>query len=161
MFQSPIRFGAMILFALCSASIFADDGTKERPGIAFRLAESERADGLAEAVVPNDGPTVFLHSENVLTDKDVTSVTFGRDENGGVDITIQIEAAAAKRLAAATKAHLGKRLAILLDGKVITAPVVRSEISDQARITGRFSNAELMRMFSALVLHSSSPEQVK
>jgi len=102
MFQSPIRFGAMILFALCSASIFADDGTKERPGIAFRLAESERADGLAEAVVPNDGPTVFLHSENVLTDKDVTSVTFGRDENGGVDITIQIEAAAAKRLAAAT-----------------------------------------------------------
>jgi preprotein translocase subunit SecD len=160
-FQLPIRIGAMILFAACSVSIFADDATKEQPGIAFRLAEPERADGLTEAVVPNDGPTVFLHSENVLTDRDVTSVTFGRDENGRVDVTLQIEAAAAKRLAAATKAHLGKRIAILLDGRVITAPIIRSEISDQARITGRFSNAELIRMFSALVLHSSNPEQIK
>lgn len=161
MFQCPIRIGAMLVFVVCSASIVAYDATTEKPGISFRLAELERSDDLTEAVVPNDGPTIFLHRENVLTDKEVTSVTFGRDENGGVDVTIQIEAAAAKRLAAATKAHLGKRMAILLDGKVITAPVVRSEISDQARITGRFSNAELMRMFSALVLHSSSTEQAK
>lgn len=161
MFLFPIRFGALILLAACTASEFADDATKERPGLAFRLAEPERADGLVEAVVPNDGSTIFLHPDDVLTDKDVTSVTFGRDENGGVDATVQIEGTAAKRLAAATKAHINRRMAILLDGKVITAVVIRSEISDQARITGRFSNAELLRMFSALVLHSSSTEQVK
>lgn len=161
MFQSSVRFGVMILLALCSESICADDATKERPGIAFRLADTERADGLTEAVVPNDGRRVFLHQENLLTDKDVTSVTFGRDESGGVDVTIQLKAAAAKKLAAATKSHLGRPIAILLDGKVITAPVVRAEISDRVRITGRFTNAELMRMFSALVLHSAGTEQVR
>jgi preprotein translocase subunit SecD len=144
----------MILLALCSQSLVADDATKERQGLTFRLAESERADGLLETVVTKDGRTIFLHTENVLTDQDVSSVTFGRDETGSVAVTLQIEAAAAKRLAAATKSHVGKPMAILLNGKAISAPVVRSEISATAVISGSFSDAELMRMFSALVLHS-------
>lgn len=161
MFQSPIRLGVMILLALCSESLVANDATpKERPGLSFRLAEPERVDGLTKAVIP-DGPTVYLHKESVLTDKDVTSVTFGRDESGRVEVTVQIEASAAKRLAEATKSHVGKPMAVLLDGKMITAPVVRSEVATSARITGKFSNAELTRMFSALVLHSEPPEQPK
>ncbi len=161
MFQFHIRFALMMLLVVSSQSLFGKDAPKDRQGVAFRLAETERADGLTEAVVPNDGGTIFLHIENVLTDKDVTSVNFGRDESGSVAVTIQIEAAAATRLAQATKAHIGKPIAILLDGKVITAPVIRSEISVTARISGKFSNAELTRMFSALVLHSESTEPVK
>lgn len=156
-----IRFGVTMVFALCSTTLVAAETTKERPGVAFRLAESERADGLTEAVVPPGRSKVYLHSNNILTDEDVSSVTFGRDENGGVSITIQIEEAGAKRLAEATRSHNGKPMAILLDGKVITAPVIRSEFSSTARITGNFSNAELARLFSALVLHSDGAERDK
>jgi preprotein translocase subunit SecD len=116
---------------------------------------------LTKAVAPGDGKTVFLHAKSVLTDKDVTSVSFARDESGLVKVTLQIEAEAAKRLAAATKSHIGKPLAILLDDKVITAPVVRSEISASAQISGNFSDADLLRMFSALVLHSESSAKEK
>ncbi len=154
MSHMPRHFAAALLFLLCATSLFAEDAPGKRPELAFRLAESERAEELIEAAAPNDGPTLFLHAENVLTGKDVTSVTFERNDHGEVDVTIQIESAAAKRLAAVTKANMGKRLAILLDGKVITAPIIRAEISSQAQMTGRFSNEELLQIFAALVLQS-------
>jgi preprotein translocase subunit SecD len=161
MFQFHVRLAAVLLLTAWATSLPADDAAKDRPGIAFRLAELENAADLTKAVAPGDGKTVFLHAKSVLTDKDVTSVSFARDESGLVNVTLQIEAEAAKRLAAATKSHIGKPLAILLDDKVITAPVVRSEISASAQISGNFSDADLLRMFSALVLHSESSAKEK
>jgi preprotein translocase subunit SecD len=43
---------------------------------------------------------------------------------------------AAKRFSDFTGSHIGTRLAIVLDGKVITAPNIKSQISDQGQIEG-------------------------
>jgi preprotein translocase subunit SecD len=43
---------------------------------------------------------------------------------------------AAKRFSEFTGSHIGTRLAIVLDGKVITAPSIKSQISDQGQIEG-------------------------
>ncbi len=42
---------------------------------------------------------------------------------------------AAKRFASYTGSHVGQRLAIVLDGKVLQAPTIQNQISDQGRIT--------------------------
>jgi preprotein translocase subunit SecD len=42
----------------------------------------------------------------------------------------------------ATSAHVGRPVAIVIDGKVAIAPVVRSAISNSATMTGDYSQAE-------------------
>jgi preprotein translocase subunit SecD len=54
--------------------------------------------------------------------------------------------AGAERMRQATANHLGRPVAILIDGKVVTAPVVRSLISDAAMITGDYSREEAERI---------------
>jgi len=43
---------------------------------------------------------------------------------------------AAKRFSTFTGSHIGQRLAIVLDGKVLSAPTIQAQISDQGVITG-------------------------
>ncbi len=49
---------------------------------------------------------------------------------------------AAKRFSAYTGAHVGDRLAIVLDGKVLSAPVIHSQIGDSGMIEGEGSQEE-------------------
>ena len=154
MLKSHLAFTAMMLcFAQATTLVAAEDAPAS--GVVFRLAETEPGEGLTKAVVLHQEKFVYLHADTLVSDQDVSSVTFDRDESGHVGISITIEPAAAKRLSAATKEHLDKPIAIVLDGVVITAPIIRAEISNKARLTGNFSDAELSRLFRALVLHSA------
>lgn len=66
----------------------------------------------------------------------------------------------AKRFAAYTGSHVGKHLAILLDGKVLEAPVINSQISDQGVIEGAASQQDASDL--ALNLKAGSlPASVK
>lgn len=49
---------------------------------------------------------------------------------------------AAKRFSTYTGSHIGQRLAIVLDGKVLSAPTIESQISDNGRITGARTQEE-------------------
>jgi preprotein translocase subunit SecD len=42
----------------------------------------------------------------------------------------------------ATEAHVGRPVAVLIDGRVVIAPVVRAPIKESATITGSFTRAE-------------------
>jgi len=58
-------------------------------------------------------------------------------------ISIEFNSEGAKLFDEITKANIGKRVAILLDGQIISAPVVREEIRDgQAEISGQFTVQE-------------------
>ena len=50
----------------------------------------------------------------------------------------------------ATANHLGKPLAVLIDGEVVMAPTLRSPVSDSALISGDFSQAEAERIVNGI-----------
>ena len=52
----------------------------------------------------------------------------------------------AAKLLRATEGHVGRPLALLLDGQVVAVPVVRSPMSESAEISGRYSRAEAERI---------------
>jgi preprotein translocase subunit SecD len=52
----------------------------------------------------------------------------------------------AQRMQQATKLHVGRPLAILIDGKVVSVPVLRAPISDSATSNGKFTHAEATRI---------------
>jgi len=66
---------------------------------------------------------------------------------GQWQIELQFTPDGAARFAALTRTNIGRQLAVLFEGRVLTAPVIRSEISSgTAMIAGSFSEAEAIEM---------------
>lgn len=82
----------------------------------------------------------------ILTGSDVSNASVYVNNNGEPVITLKLNSSGTEKFAEATKTYLGKKIAIEMDGEVLTAPTVQSVISDgQATITGSSSLAEAKR----------------
>ena len=98
----------------------------------FGVDKLKFEDGMEEAIVSK---RIIISGENLLdaqpkmdTQSNQTIVSFTLDRVG------------AKRFGKATSTGIGKQLAIVLDGKIISAPVVRDTIaSGSGQITGGFT----------------------
>ena len=101
----------------------------------IRLAETMPGVGLREAIVSGSDQRIYLHPTPLATWSDVTIArVIGPGNPTSVAVTFNSDAAA--RLASGTATHVGKPVAIILDGRIVAAPIVRSPISDSAVITG-------------------------
>ena len=69
---------------------------------------------------------------------------------GQFSIDVQLTADGARKMRAATAAHIGRPVAILLDGDVVMAPTVRSAIGGAAMITGDYTRAQAERIVSGM-----------
>ena len=58
--------------------------------------------------------------------------------------------AGAQKLHAATERNIGKRMAILIDGEVVSAPVVREPIAESAVINGNITKAKAERIVAGM-----------
>jgi preprotein translocase subunit SecD len=111
-----------------------------------RRAESKPGEGLTEAKVEGTDKKVYLHKEVELTNEDIAGAKAVTDESKANVVDVKLTKEGRQKLARVTKAHQGKPLAILVDGKVVAAPVVRDEITGDARISGNFSKEEAERI---------------
>lgn len=83
----------------------------------------------------------------ILTGSDVSNASVYVNNNGEPVITLKLNSSGTEKFAEATKTYLGKKIAIEMDGEVLTAPTVQSVISDgQATITGSSSLAEAKKV---------------
>ncbi len=108
----------------------------------IRLAEVQAGAGLRDAVIEGSDRHIYLRPETVATGADVASARVVDAGGGRFSVGVVFSAAGSSRMAAATQAHLGKPVAIILDGRVIAAPTLRSPISGSAVISGNFTRAE-------------------
>lgn len=87
-----------------------------------------------------------------------------RDENGvGKQsvVNLTLNAVGKKKFAKATRENIGKRIAIVYDGKTIQSPVVQSEITEgQAQISGQTSFEEAQHLASTIRI-GALPVQLK
>jgi preprotein translocase subunit SecD len=129
----------------------AEDKPAEKPRIKveFRRAEDKPAEGLTEATVGNTKDTVYLHKTADATNKDIADARVDT-RNDRVAVIVVFTEGGAKKMAKLSEGHRGKRLAILVDGKVICAPIVRATVRDQATITGLSSKEEAERIVRGL-----------
>lgn len=87
------------------------------------------------------GDWYVLKKETLLTGDRIRSAGV-RQQGFGYVVTIAFDRAGQRRFADITGNNVGKHLAILLDGKVQTAPVIREKISGNAQIEGNFTAQE-------------------
>ena len=87
-----------------------------------------------------------------LTGKQLKRATLQFDQQTGVpQISLQFDAEGTKLFADITTRDVGKRIAIFLDGQVLSAPTVQTAITDgTAIITGQFTVAEARDLVTRL-----------
>ena len=98
----------------------------------FGAEKLEFEDGTEEAMVSK---RIVLSGENLLDAQPRMDT-----ENNETVVTFSLDRVGAKRFGKATSTGIGKRLAIVLDGKVISAPVIRDTIATgSGQISGGFT----------------------
>ncbi len=72
------------------------------------------------------------------------------DGSGRPAIGFELDDRGAELFAAFTKANINNALAIVVDGKVVSAPILKTALGKQGMITGRFSEQEVKALVNAL-----------
>ncbi|HEY5617060.1 MAG TPA: hypothetical protein VIK60_03905 [Vicinamibacterales bacterium] len=116
----------------------------------MRLAEAQPIPGLIVARVADSGRVIYLHPETIVTNEDIAQSWVIQDGPDRFSVSVEFLPAGAERMRQATAIHLGHPVAILIDGEVVIAPIVRSAISDSAAITGDYTRAEAERIASGV-----------
>ncbi|HEY3743384.1 MAG TPA: protein translocase subunit SecD, partial [Bryobacteraceae bacterium] len=93
---------------------------------------------LLPSVAHAGGPTQWylVSSTPVITGTDLKGAQPQQGEMGSWEASFTLSQEAAARFEKFTAANINKRAAIIIDDKVLSAPVIQSRISDQGRIMG-------------------------
>jgi hypothetical protein len=84
-----------------------------------------------------------LETQPLLDDTALRSAAVGNDGNGKPQIELSFTAAAARRFSDITARSIGKRIGILIDGRLVSAPIIRAAITGgTAVISGNFTSRE-------------------
>jgi preprotein translocase subunit SecD len=146
-FQGSLFSAACLGFAMPLASARPDE---KKEVVEFRRAETKPADGLAEAVIAGTTQKVYIPKNADATSSDIAEAKATLDPGGSPAIEIVFTKEGAKKMAALTERHLDKPLAILINGKVVSAPVVRVKLLERAQIQGTFTQEEIERLVKAI-----------
>jgi SecD/SecF fusion protein len=95
--------------------------------------------------------SMLLRRTPELIGKDVKRAVAVVNQYGGYEISLEMTASGAKKFERVTRENIGRPLAIVLDGRIFSAPVIRSAIGDgRAAISGKFSQREAMELAGVL-----------
>jgi len=132
----------------------------------FRLVADQRRSELISRALKGDVPTgyvlaededgtpMLLEKEGGLTGSILSDAWVDVGEMGMPEVSFRLNKEGAREFSRLTGANIGRRLAIVLDGKVQSAPEIQSRISDSGRITGRFTREQSNDL--AIVLRAGS-----
>ena len=116
--------------------------------VAYLVRKDERG-------ISREGSPLLLEKKVELTGSGLKDAYVGIDNNGLPEVRLEFNRKGAGRFAKITGANIEKRLAIVLDGKVFSAPVIRDRIpGGKAQISGRFTMQEAKDL--AIVLRAGA-----
>ncbi|WP_027357164.1 protein translocase subunit SecD [Desulfofundulus thermocisternus] len=120
-----------------------------------------------EEAVRNLVKTAYLEfktmdGKTVVTGADLKDAVESKDPvSGQVKVDLTFNAAGAKKFSEATKANVGKPIAIILDGEVLQSPVVQEHIPNgKAQITG-YESLEEAHNIAVLLRSGALPVKVE
>jgi SecD-like export protein len=157
-FRAPVALlGAIALIVVgivaVGSQIWPHGGATLQAAVRFevRLAEDQPGAGLREARAAGSDRVVYLHQEIIVTNDDIaqSSVIEGNGPSR-FGVHVQFTAAGAQKMRQATAGHVGRPMAILIDGEIVMAPVLRDPISTSAVISGDFTKAEAERIVNGI-----------
>ena len=142
-----MKFRTLVIFALI-AVFLAGVFLQAQNAIEIRAASSTAVAGW-QRVTAADGEAVWVAPTTSLTSADFAPSVSHTQRDGRDAVGVVFTAEGARKMRTLSAAQTNQRIALLLDGKVIWAPVVRGTIEREAQLTG-LSPAEAQRLVKAL-----------
>ena len=93
-----------------------------------------------------DDGRAYVLGEVYVSGGELSDARYTDDEYGRPAVAFKFNRSGAEAFERATADNIGKQIAIVLDGVIISAPVVQTRISDEGRITGNFTYDEAVRL---------------
>ena len=121
------------------------------PGTEILPGNSDNATG------PNQADVYYILDRSpIVTGADLRSATTSPSTNypGQYQVDFKLSTAAAARFGPFTEANVGHRMAIVLDNRVHSAPVINSRIDDSGMIEGNFTQESAQDL--ALILRAGA-----
>lgn len=118
-----------------------------------KLAEEKPAPGLREAKVAGEDRPVYLHAEDIVTNGDISrAYIIHANHSSQYNVGVEFNPSGSDKILAATASHIGKPVAILLDGQVVMTAVVWKPIAKSAVISGDLSRAEAEKIVKGITI---------
>jgi|SRR5271157_864556 len=116
-----------------------------------KLAEEKPAAGLHEAKVSGTDRSVYLHADAIVTNSDISQAyIIQADHSSQYNVGVEFNPSGTGKIRAATARHIGKPVAILLDGQVVMTAIVREPIAESAVISGDLSRTEAEKIVKGI-----------
>ncbi len=96
----------------------------------------------------------ILRTSTVITGKDLKNAKRGQDSYGAPAVSFTLNSQGASKIRRFSSANIGKRMAVVLDDRIETAPTIQDVLSYDNQITGSYTIDEVNDM--ALVLRSGA-----
>jgi preprotein translocase subunit SecD len=106
---------------------------------------------------PGERPETYYYLVRkvaAISGRDLRNARQSLDENNRPAVSFSLNSEGARKFGKVTGDNVGRRLAIVLDGRVQSAPVIENRITDEGRINGNFTLTEAQDL--ALVLRSGA-----
>ena len=105
---------------------------------------------------PGDANTVYYLVKKVaaVTGRDLRNARPSLDENNQPAVSFTLNNEGGRKFGKVTGENIGRQLAIILDGRVQSAPRIDSRITTEGRITGSFTQDEVQNL--SLILRSGA-----
>lgn len=121
----------MMVAGLMGAEVPDNQAAPARAKVEFRLAEETPGDGLVEMTDASTGKKLYMHKEAVITNEHIAKAeavqaSYATDDTWTATVFFAKEGT--RRIAEATGNNIGKALGIVVDGKLIMAPIIMVKI---------------------------------
>jgi preprotein translocase subunit SecD len=105
---------------------------------------------------PGDASTVYYLVRRVaaVTGRDLRNARPSLDENNRPAVSFTLNSEGARKFGAVTTQNMGRQLAIILDGRVQSAPTIEGRITTDGVIYGSFTQQEVQNL--SLILRSGA-----
>ncbi|MFT6071699.1 MAG: protein-export membrane protein SecD [Dasania sp.] len=124
----------------------------------FHMVLNDAAPSVQPLIYPdeeNPDRTYKLHPDPLITGDNLINASASRDDSGQPAVSFKFDRKGSQTFARVTSENIGQLFAIVLDGKVISAPRIQSAIlGGSGIITGNFTRQEASNL--SLLLRSGS-----
>ena len=145
----------LLLLAAAAAAAPPPDGPAPAAApvaVAFRLASPEPVAGWERLTMAHGDIAWWVAPEVLLDGTAVAAATAMPGEGDSWLVEVLMTPQGRERLAEVTGAHEGEHLGILIDGRLLSAPLIRAPITQgRAVLTGHFDAEEARRIAAGVV----------
>jgi preprotein translocase subunit SecD len=131
-------FVIAVLFAMLAPWLCAGPETTQPAGrLQFRLVaeDADKTDAQSLPKVDQPAETLNVLKRVELDDRDIQSAKVDRQIDGKETVSITFTDDGGRKLSELTANNLHRRLAIIFDGKILSAPTIQSRIGREATIS--------------------------